>query len=115
MSKGNSRGEVGENPAREESQPDILDLVVELLTALGSEGADVLKNMQLSERDLRTIALDPNFYHALDRADKLTDARLALERLRERLAEWAAAEQLIRNLGQKSLEQVPLQETQIAP
>lgn len=112
MINGVSSGLGEKLPAREESEPDILDLIIDLLRALGPEGADIIKNIQLGERDLRTVALEPKFLHALERADKLTDSRLALDEHRERLALWAEKERTTRGIGQKALQQVPLQRTE---
>ena len=112
MSNGISLGEAHESePGREGSEPTIFDLIANILDELGPNGADIFKDIQLGERDLRTIARDPKYFHALERADKLTEAREALQGQLQRLSEWLEQERAVqdmRELGSVAL-RVPMQ------
>ena len=99
MSNGISLGEERERePVREESEPDVFDLIADIIEQIGPEGADIFKELRLGERDLRTIARDPKYFHALERADKLTEAREALQEQLQRLGEWVEQERTVRDL-----------------
>lgn len=89
MTTGDSSSETGgPQPEQEELSPEAVTFIAEFLESLGPDGVDALKNIELAERDLRTISsFDPRLIHALDRADHLLHVRVALREFLARAAE----------------------------
>lgn len=114
MSNGIVSHETGEEqPEREGLGPETLALIAQFLDELGPTGTNAVRNIKLAEHDLRVVAAtDTRFIHALDRADQLSQVRIALEKIFGLAAETtdALARPIagIRSLGEAALNRVPI-------